>query len=232
MKLTGKEHARLCIEENGKPYLTICQLNLYQLLNKVIVDRISSELQKNDCIQRFVTRYMTINDIKLSKDSTVRLKVKASLKEGLPDIRNNRYDSTNNSLKIRDFYNYIIELFEFYAHELDTDINNIKIELVALEIVEEKPLTRIKMCCTDSEYFKDYIDIIQKYSINEISIEHSEECYGYFTDIYVESLDFLLQFVEDIKPLHPSFFGDYDGIIFTIIEKGYYCIEIYNGYRE
>ena len=232
MKLTGKEDAGLCIEENGKPYLTICQLNWHQLLNDVIIDRICNELQKNNNIQKYITRYITINNKKISKNSILKLKVQASLKEGLPGMKNNKYDSTNNSLKVQDFYNYIIGLFEFYACELDTYINNIKLELVELEIIDEKPLTKIRICCADSEYFEDYIGIIEKYSIYEISINRSENCCDYFADIYVESLDFLLQFIEDIKPLHPSDFGDYEGFIFTMIEKGYYCIEIYNGYRE
>ena len=108
----------------------------------------------------------------------------------------------------------------------------IKLELVELEITEGKPLIRIKVVCADGDYFKDYIDTIKKYSIDDISIGKSEDCYGYYTDIYVESLDFLLQFVKDIKTLNASEDATHDGLIFTIIEEGYYCIEIYNGWRE
>lgn len=230
MKLTGKENATLCIEKDGKPYFTICQLNLNQLLNDVIVDRIDNELHKKDNIQRFDTRYIAINNRKIFKDSIIRVKVRASVKEDLPEMRNKKYNSIKHSLRVQNFYNFIIGEFEYYSCEFDTNINNIKLELVELEIVEEKPLIRIKIACTNSEYFKDYINIIEKYSIDEISINHNEN--GCFTDIYVKSLDFLLQFVEAIKPLHPSKFGDYEGFIFTMIEKGYYCIEIYNGYRE
>lgn len=230
MKLTGKEKASLCIEENGKPYLTICQLNWNQLLNNVIVNRIDNELHKKNNIQRFDTRYIAINNRKLLKDSIIRVKVRASVKEDLPEMRNKKYNSTKNSLKVQNFYNFIIREFEYYSCELDTDINNIKLELVELEIVEEKPLIRIKIGCTNSEYFRDYINIIQKYSIDEISINHNEN--SCFINICVKSLDFLLQFIEDIKPLHPSAFGEYEGFIFTMIEKGYYSIEIYNGYRE
>ena len=39
---------------------------------------------------------------------------------------------------ISEFYNYVIELFEFYAYELDTVIDNIKIELKELKILNEK----------------------------------------------------------------------------------------------
>ncbi len=228
MKLTGKENASLCIEENGKPYLTICQLNWNQLLNDTIIDRICNEQERSNTIQRYNTKYITINNKRISKNSIVKLKINASLKEGLPGIRKDKYEVTENSLIIQDFYNYIIELFEFYAYELDTEIDNINLELVELEIVDEKPLIKIKICCADSSHLKDYIDIIQKYSINEISFNPSDEC----VDIYVESLDFLLQFVEEIKPLYPSKWKDYEGIILTIIERGYYGLEIYDGYRE
>ena len=64
MKLTGKENASLCIEENGKPYLSISQLNWKQLLNTVIIDKICSELKNNNAIKKFVTRYIMIDKMK------------------------------------------------------------------------------------------------------------------------------------------------------------------------
>ena len=232
MKLTGEEDVTLCIEKDGKPYFTISQLNLDQLLNDVIVDRIDNELHKKDNIQRFDTRYIIINNRKVFKDSIIRVKVRASVKEDLPEMKNKKYNSIRNSLRVQNFYNFIIGEFEYYSCEFDTDINNIKLELLELEIVEEKPLIRIKICCSDGEYFNDYIDTIKKYSIDDINIRKNENSYGYFADIYVESLNFLLQFVEDIKPLNASKDATHNGFIFTMIEKGYYCIEIYNGWIE
>lgn len=230
MKLTGKENASLCIEENEKPYITISQLNWNQLLNNVIADRIYNELQKNNNIKKFITRYIMINKMKISNKSIVSVKFEVRLNENIVGMRKYKYDAVNETLEVKNFYNYIIELFEFYAYELDTDINNIHIELINIDIVNGKPLTRIKISCADSDYFNDYIDTIGKYSMDDISIRKID--YGYCAEIYVESLDFLLQFVEDIKLLNASKDATHDGFIFTMIEKGYYGIEIYNGWRE
>lgn len=230
MKLTGKEDASLCIEENGKPYLTFSQLNWNQLLNIMIIDRIYNELQENNNIKKFVTRYITIDKMKISSKSVVNVKFKVILKENIPCMKNCKYDAVNKFLEVKDFYNYIIELFEFYAYELDTDMNNIQLELVNLEYVKGKPLIRLDISCADNDYFNDYIDTIKKYSTDDIYIKKIE--YGYCAEIYVESLDFLLQFVEDIKSLNASEDATHDGFIFTMIEKGYYRIEIYNGWRE
>ncbi len=230
MKLTGKENAILCIEENGKPYLTISQLNWNQLLNTVIIDKICSELKSNNAIKKFVTRYIMIDKMKILNKSILSVKFEVSLKKNIADIENYKYNAINGYLKVKDFYNYIIGLFEFYSYELDTDIDNIQLELVELEIIDGKPLTRINICCSDSDYFNDYIDTIKKYSMDDISIMKIP--FGYSTDIYVESLDFLLDFVEDIKSLNSSNDATHDGFIFTMIEKGYYGIEIYNGWRE
>lgn len=233
MKITGKEKASLTIEKNDKPELTICQLNWGQLLNNVIVSKIFSELQKNGNIKKCDTRDIMINDMKLSKKNKISVKFKASLKIKIPGIKNNKYEARKDSLQIKDFYNYIVELFEDYAYELDTDIDNIKLELVELEIIEGKPLTKLRICCSDSDYFNDYIDTIKKYSMDDIEIKKNEGEYGYHANIYVESLDFLLEFVEDIKKLNSSNEPEtHNGFIFSMIDKGYYNIEIYNGWIE
>ena len=164
MKLTGKENAILCIEENGKPYLTISQLNWNQLLNTVIIDKICSELKSNNAIKKFVTRYIMIDKMKILNKSILSVKFEVSLKKNIADIENYKYNAINGYLKVKDFYNYIIGLFEFYSYELDTDIDNIQLELVELEIIDGKPLTRINICCSDSDYFNDYIDTIKKFN--------------------------------------------------------------------
>ena len=69
--------------------------------------------------------------------------------------------------------------------------------------------------------------------MDDIEIRKNENGYGYCTDLYIESLDFLLDFVEDIKKLNSSKEpGQHNGFIFSMIEKGYYSIEIYNGWIE
>lgn len=233
MQIIGKEDASLCLEENSKPCLTISQLNWHQLLNDVIVNRIFKELQESNIIKKYDTRYITINKTKIPNKSIVSAKFKASIKEGISGIENYKYDVISKDVEVKNFYNHIVELFEFYAHELDTDINNIELELIDLEIIQGKPLTRIKIFCADDDYFNDYIETIKKYSMDDIEIRKNENGYGYCTDLYIESLDFLLDFVEDIKKLNSSKEpGQHNGFIFSMIEKGYYSIEIYNGWIE
>ena len=37
---------------------------------------------------------------------------------------------------LKDFYNTIVDLFETYAYEMDTEIDNIHIDIVEIEIVK------------------------------------------------------------------------------------------------
>lgn len=134
MKLTGKEKVSLYTEKNGEPNFTISALNLDQLLNIFILDGMCLQLKKNN-IKKIDTGYLTINDIKLLKGTKVSVKFEVSLKETIPGLKSIKYDAINKNLDILEFYNHVVELFEFYAYELDTVIDNINIELVELEII-------------------------------------------------------------------------------------------------
>lgn len=138
MRLTGKEDASWCVEKNGKPYFICCELNWYQLLNSVMLDRIEVDLEENEKIEKLVTQYITINDIKLSKGTKISVKFQVSLIKNIID--NNKYIACESELKVCDFYNRIVDLFEFYAYELDTTINNIKIEIIELNIINKEDI--------------------------------------------------------------------------------------------
>lgn len=140
MKLTGKEMVSLYTEENGKSNFTISQLNLNQLLNTFILDRMCQQLIKNKNNERLTTGYLTINDMKISKGTKVSVKFRASLKKHIPIFKNTKYIATFPDLEISEFYNYVVDLFDFYAYELDTVIDNIKLELIELEIIDDKEL--------------------------------------------------------------------------------------------
>lgn len=139
MKLTGKESVSLYTEKDGERNFTICALNLDQLLNIFILDRMCLQLIKNK-VEKLVTGYLTINDIKISKGTKVYVKFQVSLKETIPGLENTKYDAVHQNLDISDFYNHVVELFEFYAYELDTVIDNIRVELVELEIKNSEVL--------------------------------------------------------------------------------------------
>ena len=136
MKLTGKESVSLYTEKDGERNFTICALNLDQLLNIFILDRMCLNLIKNKT-EKLVTGYLTINDMKISKGTKVSVKFQASLKETIPELENTKYDAVHKDLDISEFYNHVVELFDFYAYELDTVIDNIKLELVELEVLKE-----------------------------------------------------------------------------------------------
>lgn len=137
MKLTGKENVSLYTEKDGERNFTISQLNLDQLLNIFILDKMCRELVKGK-IEKLVTGYLTINDIKISKGTKVYVKFQASLKETIVGLENTKFAAIQDKLDISEFYNHVVELFEFYAHELDTVIDNIKLELIELKIKEKK----------------------------------------------------------------------------------------------
>lgn len=139
MKLTGKEYVSLYTEKDGERNFTISQLNLDQLLNIFILDRMCLELVKGK-IEKLVTGYLTINDIKISKGTKVYIKFQASLKETIVGLENTKFTAVQDELDISEFYNHVVELFEFYAYELDTVIDNIKLELIELNIINNPKL--------------------------------------------------------------------------------------------
>ena len=136
MKLTGKEMVSLCTEKDGKCDFIISELNLRQLLNIFILDRMCLNLIKNKT-EKLVTSYLTINDTKISKGTKVSVKFQVSLKETTLGLENKKYTAVNNDLDISEFYNHVVDLFDFYAYASNTVIDNIKIKLVELEILKE-----------------------------------------------------------------------------------------------
>lgn len=136
MKYTGKEWSSIQVEENGKPKFCWCNITLYHLLNTGIKSIITSDLENYEKIQKFPTQFMTIGDLKLSKGVKVNIKFLASLKEDTYNLYPEKFTAYLTNIDVSDVYNKIVELFEDYAYELDTDINNVIIELTELEILK------------------------------------------------------------------------------------------------
>ena len=132
MRLTGKEKVSLYAEQNEKSNFIASELELKQLINGFILDRLCQQLIRNKDNGKIVTEYLSINDMKIS------LKFQVSLKKNEPFFKKVKYSTMYDKADISEFYNYVIELFEFYAYELDTVIDNIKIELKELKILNEK----------------------------------------------------------------------------------------------
>ena len=138
MRLTGKEKVSLYAEQNEKSNFIASELELKQLINGFILDRLCHQLIRNKDNGKIVTEYLSINDMKILKGTKVSLKFQVSLKKNEPFFKKVKYSTMYDKADISEFYNYVIELFEFYAYELDTVIDNIKIELKELKILNEK----------------------------------------------------------------------------------------------
>lgn len=138
MRLTGKEKVSLYAEQNEKSNFIASELELKQLINGFILDKLCQQLIRNKDNGKIVTEYLSINDMKILKGTKVSLKFQVSLKKNEPFFKKVKYSSMYDKADISEFYNYVIELFEFYAYELDTVIDNIKIELKELKILNEK----------------------------------------------------------------------------------------------
>ena len=141
MKLTGKEWCSLQVEENGNPRFCHCHITIYHLLNTGIKGDIVNALKKNREIKKYKTDFITVEksrntkvEIKISKGTKINMKFLVSLEEDNYGLLKERLSTRFDNVDVSDVYNYIIELFEDYAYELDTDVDNIKIELVELEI--------------------------------------------------------------------------------------------------
>lgn len=138
MRLTGKEKVSLYAEQNEKSNFIASELELKQLINGFILDKLCQQLIRNKDNGKIVTEYFSINDMKILKGTKVSLKFQVSLKKNEPFFKKVKYSTMYDKADISEFYNYVIELFEFYAYELDTVIDNIKIELKELKILNEK----------------------------------------------------------------------------------------------
>ena len=138
MRLTGKEKVSLYAEQNEKSNFIASELELKQLINGFILDRLCQQLIRNKDNGKIVTEYLSINDMKILKGTKVSLRFQVSLKKNEPFFKKVKYSTMYDKADISEFYNYVIELFEFYAYELDTVIDNIKIELKELKILNEK----------------------------------------------------------------------------------------------
>jgi len=138
MKLTGKEIVSLDAEKNGEYYFGIYEKSLNKLLNVYLLDKYCMQLIKNNKTGKLVTNYLKINEMKIAKGTKVSVKFRISLRKSIPLLKNTKYIATCPRLDISEFYNHVIELFDLWAYELNTVIDNIKLELIELEILEEE----------------------------------------------------------------------------------------------
>lgn len=138
MKFTGKEWSSIQVEENKAPSICWCHITLYHLLNTNIKSIITNNLKKYEDIKRYSTNFITIEDLKLSKGTKVNICFLISLQEDNYNLYPQKLSAYVSNIDVADIYNNIVCLFEDYAYELDTDIDNVIIELTELEVSKEE----------------------------------------------------------------------------------------------
>ena len=136
MKCNGTELASLQIEKNNKPICKFCSTTLNILLNDGIRNNLINHLKVNGKREKFTTQFLTINNMKLEKGTKVYIKFLISLEEDYYNIYKDKFKVYIEELDIKEFYNYIVELYEEYAYELDTEVDNIKIKLIEIKVKE------------------------------------------------------------------------------------------------
>lgn len=139
MKLTGKEYVSLSAQGDDDYRFTICCLTLDQLLNHFIISNILNDLKKGINIRKYTTTSIIINhntndSIKFKKTDKLNIHYQISLINNI--LNDTLYDAYNKNLEVKDFYNTIVDLFETYAYEMDTEIDNIHIDIVEIENVK------------------------------------------------------------------------------------------------
>ena len=139
MKLTGREYVSLSALRNDGYRFTIWCLTLDQLLNRFIISNILNDLKKDINTRKHTTTSIIINhntndSIKFKKRDKLNIHYQISLINNI--LNDTLYDAYDKNLELKDFYNTIVDLFETYAYEMDTEIDNIHIDIVEIEIVK------------------------------------------------------------------------------------------------
>ena len=138
MKFTGKELISMSTKKDGKNCFTISDFTLNKLTNGFISDRICKELNEDGYNEKLITDYIIIDGTRYYGKSYIRIKMQAYLKDPLPFDRDRKYNVEHFELKVRDFYNFILDTFDSYAYELDTTIDNILVDIIEIENCDTK----------------------------------------------------------------------------------------------
>lgn len=137
MKIDGNTRISICYEDNfGK--ITIENYTLNEIVNYIAAQSFVDIKLGNNNYKDKITNYIIVNDKKYNLKTDIRIKFEVSLLD-IPIVCRKYFTQKYNAIievEIKEFYKEIIELVDDYACELDTDINNIKIETKELEILK------------------------------------------------------------------------------------------------
>lgn len=136
MKIDGNKRISICYEDEfGK--ITIENYQFKEIVSYIAAQSFVDIQLENDNYKRKITRYIIIDGEKYNLKTDIRMKFEISFLS-IPIVCSGyfiqKYD-TEIETEIKELYNYIVETVEYYACELNTDINNIRIEAKELEIL-------------------------------------------------------------------------------------------------
>lgn len=135
MNIDGEKRISICYEDNyGRVSIENYRLNE---IVKYISAQSFADVQLDNDYKNKKTKYIIIDKKKYDLETNIRIELEISLL-CVPLVCSGYFTQkykAKNDIKITDFYNYIVEIVEDYAYELDTDMNNIKIEVQGLEIL-------------------------------------------------------------------------------------------------
>ncbi len=136
MKIDGNTRISICYEDNfGK--ITIENYTLNEIVNYIAAQSFVDIKLDNNNYKDKITNYIIIDGKKYNLKTDIRIKFEVSLLD-IPIVCRKYFTQKYNAItevEIKEFYKEIVELVNNYAYELDTDINNIKIETKELEIL-------------------------------------------------------------------------------------------------
>lgn len=136
MKIDGNTRISICYEDDfGK--ITIENYKLNEIVNYIAAQAYMDIQLGKENYGNKTTKYIIINDKKYNLKTDIHMEFEVSLLN-IPLVCTEYFTQKYNiatQLELKDFYKKIVKIVEDYAYELDTDINNIKVETKALQIL-------------------------------------------------------------------------------------------------
>ena len=137
MKIDGNKNISIFLEyDTCASHIQNASLN--KIVNFIVLQDFVN-LQLNEESEKQETRYIIIDNKEYNSNSVISMKLQVSLLETFIGLKyfKHTYDAIIPKIKLNDFYNKIVSLAEEYACDLDTDINNLRIRVMELEIGKE-----------------------------------------------------------------------------------------------
>lgn len=100
------------------------------------IKNIDSNIKSAGEIKRECTKNLFIDGKHYNNQTKVKMQLKVSLRNYPDRILFNQKHDVKEECTIEDIYNVIADIVEFYAYEMDTDTDNIKISIKQFEIME------------------------------------------------------------------------------------------------